>query len=102
MNEFSNYHDKSYLDDQDPEFNEDAHRWDKGGLVTKDNGIADRLLQNDRLYNTLKGDWKRSDFNKSRNIKTTTGRQDGKFYIQKEQLNVEYIMKICADYRKRA
>ena len=75
---------------------------DRGGLVTKDNGIADRLLQNDKLYNTLKGDWQRSDYNKSRNILTTTGREDGKFYIRREQFNVEYIREQCQEYRKRA
>jgi hypothetical protein len=101
-NEFENYHDKSYLGDEDPEFNEGAHRQDVGGLVTKDNGIADRLLQNDRLYNSLKGDWKRSDFNKSKNIKITTGREDGKFYIQREQFNVPRIIEECRAYRARA
>jgi len=100
--EFANYQDKSYLDDQDPEYNEGAHRQDVGGLVTKENGIADRLLQNDRLFNHLKGDWTRTDWNKSRNVKVTTGREDGKFYIKREQMNVEYIAEICADYRKRA
>jgi hypothetical protein len=93
---------KSYLDDEDPEHNADAFRIDKGGLVTQDNGIADRLLQNDKLYNTLKGDWKRTDTNKSQNIITTTGREDGKFYIRREQLNVEYIREQCQEYRKRA
>ena len=101
-NEFENYHDKSYLGDQDPEHNPDAHRQDRGGLVTADNGIADRLLQNDRLYNTLKGDWQRSDYNKSRNIRTTTGREDGKFYIKREQFNVDYIREQCQEYRRRA
>jgi len=76
--DFSNYQDRSELDGPEPEFDENAHRWDKGGLATADNGIADRLLQNDKLYNTLKSDWQRSDFNLSRNILTTTGREDGK------------------------
>ena len=93
---------KSYLDDADPEHNADQYRIDKGGLVTTDNGIADRLLQNDKLFNTLKGDWKRTDSNKSKNIVTTTGREDGKFYIRREQLNVEYIREQCQEYRKRA
>jgi hypothetical protein len=93
---------KSYLEDEDPDHNADQYRIDKGGLVTKDNGIADRLLQNDKLYNTLKGDWKRTDSNKSQNIITTTGREDGKFYIRREQLNVEYIREQCQEYRKRA
>lgn len=101
-NEFDNYHDKSYLDDTDPEFNEDAHRWDRGGLATADNGIADRLLQNDKLFNHLKGDWTNTGMNKSQNIKTTTGRQDGKFFMTKEQFNIPYIIQICQDYRKRA
>jgi hypothetical protein len=100
--EFDHYQDKSRLEGPDPEFNEDAHRWDRGGLATKDNGIADRLLQNDDLYRQLKGDWTREGFNKSQNIKTTTGRQDGKFYIKKEQLNIEYIKEQCAEYRRRA
>jgi hypothetical protein len=104
MNEEFDYagNKKSYLDDTDPEHNPDAFRMDKGGLVTTDNGIADRLLQNDKLYNTLKGDWQRSDYNKSRNILTTTGREDGKFYIKREQLNVEYIREQCQAYRKKA
>jgi len=93
---------KSYIGDEDPEHNADQFRMDRGGLVTTDNGIADRLLQNDKLYNTLKGDWKRSDYNKSKNILTTTGREDGKFYIRREQFNVEYIREQCQEYRKRA
>jgi hypothetical protein len=101
-NEFENYHDKSYLGDEDPEFNADAYRQDRGGLVTNDNGIADRLLKNDKLYNAMKGEWSREGWNKSHNIKVTTGRQDGKFYIKREQMNVEHIVKVCADYRKRA
>lgn len=86
----------------DPEWNADAHRWDKGGLATADNGIADRLLQNDKLYNHLKGDWTNEGFNKSKNIKTTTGREGGKFFMNKEQFNIPYIKEQCAEYRKRA
>ena len=74
MSEFQNYQDKSYLDpNEEPEHDPNAHRMDAGGLVTAHNGIADRLLQNDALFNTLKNDWKRTDYNKSRNVKTTTG-----------------------------
>ena len=90
------------IDDDLPEHNADAFRQDVGGLVTAHNGIADRLLKNDKLYNTLKGDWSREDFNLSKNIKTTTGREDGKFYIKREQMNVEYIAEQCEAYRKRA
>ena len=90
------------LNDEDPEWNVDAHRWDKGGLATKDNGIADRLLQNDKLYNHLKGDWTNTDFNKSKNIKTTTGREGGKFFIKREQQNAKAIAQHCAEYRKTA
>lgn len=86
----------------DPEFNEDAHRWDKGGLVTNDNGIADRLLKNDKLYKHLKGDWTNTGYNKSKNIKTTTGRDGGKFFMNKEQFNVPYIIEQCAAYRAKA
>jgi len=102
-NEFENYHDKSYLDDnQEPEYNEGAFRQDVGGLVTTDNGIADRLLKNDKLFNAMKGDWKRTDWNGSKNVKVTTGREDGKFYISREQFNLPQIMEACAEYRKRA
>ena len=102
MNEFDNYQDKSYLSDQEPEHDDKAFRQDHGGLVTADNGIADRLLKNDKLYNDMKGDWSREGWNKSRNVKVTTGRQEGKFYITREQMNVEYIAEQCAEYRKRA
>lgn len=103
MSEFDNYHDKSYLnDDEEPEFNEDAHRWDKGGLATADNGIADRLLSNDKLYHAMKGDWEKTDTNLSKNIVTTTGREGNKFYIKKEQLNIENIKQHCREYRARA
>ena len=102
MNEFNNYQDKSYLEGDDPEYNHDVHRQDVGGLVTTDNGIADRLLKNDKLYNTLTGDWKRTEFNKSKNVQVTTGREDGKFYISREQFNLPAIMEHCKEYRKRA
>lgn len=100
--EFKNYHDKSYLSDEDPEFDENAHRWDKGGLVTTDNGIADRLLQNDTLYKQLKGDWKRTDTNLSKNIITTTAREGGKLLLTREQLNLPAIKAHCQEYRKMA
>jgi hypothetical protein len=102
MDEFDNYHDTSQLGDEDPEFDQDAHRWDTGGLVTTDNGIADRLLQNDKLYNTLKSDWKREDYNLSKNMKVTTGREDGKMFLTREQFNIPAIMQHCKEYRERA
>ncbi len=102
MSEFNNYQDKSYLSGDEPEHDEKAFRQDSGGLVTADNGIADRLLKNDKLYNAMKGDWSREGWNKSKNIKVTTGRQEGKFYITREQMNVEYIAEQCAEYRRRA
>jgi hypothetical protein len=101
-NEFINYHDKSYLTDADPEFNADSHRRDVGGLINKDNGIADRLLQNDRLYQHVKSGEKTEGWNGNKNIKTTTYREGNKFIIQREQMNVEYIQEQCQEYRKRA
>jgi hypothetical protein len=50
----------------------------------------------------MKGDWQREGWNGNHNIKTTTGREDGKFYIRREQMNVDYIVELCAEYRKRA
>jgi hypothetical protein len=101
-NEFKNYQDTSQLTGDEPEFNEDAHRWDRGGLVTEDNGVADRLLKNDQLYNELKGDWTRTDYNLSRNIKVTTGRDHGKTFMTREQFNIPAILEHCREYRKRA
>ena len=91
-----------YLDDTDPEKNHDYWRQDHGGMITNHNGVADKLLQNDKLYKQMKGDWKRTDFNKSNNIKVTTGREDGKFFIQREQNNIEAIKQHCKEYRARA
>ena len=99
MNDINN---SELIDDDLPDHDPNAFRQDAGGLVTQHNGIADRLLKNDKLYNTLKGDWKREDWNKSKNVKVTTGREDGKFYIKREQMNVEFIAQQCAEYRKRA
>lgn len=82
--------------------NYDYLRQDAGGMVTNHNGVADRLLKNDELYRSLKGDWQRTAWSSNKNIKTTTGRKGGKFYIQREQMNVNAIKAECRDYRKRA
>lgn len=91
-----------YLDDTDPEKNFDFLRQDHGGMITNHNGMADRLLQNNDLYNAMKGDWKRTDFNKSKNIITTSGREDGKFFIRREQRNSKAIADHCKRYREAA
>ena len=89
-------------DDSDVEHNPNYHRQDHGGMVTAHNGVADKLLKNDKLYNSLKGDWRREDWTKNNNIKVTTGRSGGKFYIQREQMNVDIIARECQEYRKKA
>jgi hypothetical protein len=91
-----------YLSNDDVTKDFDYMRQDAGGMVTTHNGVADKLLQNNELYNAMKGDWKRTDWNRSKNIKITTGREDGKFYVQREQHNAEDIAKMCALYRQRA
>jgi hypothetical protein len=91
-----------YLSNEEVTKDFDYMRQDVGGMVTQHNGVADRLLQNNQLYNAMKGDWKRTDYNKSKNIKITTGREDGKFYIQREQNNAQDIAKMCALYRQAA
>ena len=91
-----------YLPDNDPEKNFDYYRQDHGGMITNHNGVADKLLKNDKLYNSMKGDWSRTDTNKSKNIIVTTGREDGKFYIKREQQNVKAIAKACREYREAA
>ncbi len=68
-------------------------------MVTNHNGVADALLKNDKLYNSMKGDWSRTSWNASNNIKTTTGRQDGKFFITREQHNAEAVARRCQEYR---
>jgi len=98
----NNINQPEYLDDKDPEKNHNYWRQDHGGTVTSHNGVADKLLQNDKLYNSLKGDWTRSDYNKSGNIKVTTGREDGKFYIQREQNNIEAVVEGVKAYRAAA
>jgi hypothetical protein len=91
-----------YLDDNDPQKNHDYYRQDHGGMITTDNGLADRLLQNNDLYNSMKGDWTRTEASKSKNIITTTGREDGKFYIKREQLNIKRILEDVKNYRNAA
>jgi hypothetical protein len=91
-----------YLDDKDPEKNHDYWRQDHGGMVTAHNGVADKLLQNNDLYNSMKGDWTRTDTNKSGNMIVTTGREDGKFYIRREQQNTEEIKLRVKNYRHAA
>jgi len=88
--------------DDDVEKNFDYMRQDAGGMVTNHNGVADKLLRNDDLYNELKGDWSRTSHNASGNIITTTGREDGNFYIRREQLNDKAIMAHCKAYRAAA
>ena len=90
-----------YIDD-DPVADYSHLRQDAGGMVTQHNGVADRLLQNNNLYRTMKGDWTREGWNLSQNIKTTTGREDGKFYIKREQMNTDAIVEECRAYRAAA
>lgn len=91
-----------YLDNTDPEKNLNYYRQDHGGMVTNHNGVADKLLLNNDLYNSMKGDWSRTDWSKNNNIKTTTGREDGKFYIRREQQNTEEIKRRVKNYRHAA
>ena len=92
-----------YLDDNDPEKNHDYWRQDHGGMVTTHNGVAEKLLANNNdLYNSMKGDWKRTDTNKSGNMIVTTGREDGKFYIKREQQNTDEIKQRVKNYRHAA
>lgn len=71
-------------------------------MVTAHNGVADVLLKNNDLYRSMQGDWKRTAWNASKNILTTTGREDGKFYIKREQQNVAAVARRCQEYRRAA
>ena len=96
------YHKPEYIDVHNVTANYDHLRQDSGGMVTAHNGVADKLLRNDKLYRSMKGDWKRSGWNGNQNILTTTGRENGKFYIRREQMNTEYIKQKCREYRAGA
>jgi hypothetical protein len=98
----SDINNPEYLDNSDPEKNYDYWRQDHGGMVTQHNGVADKLLQNNDLYRSMKGDWSRTAWNKGNNIKVTTGRQDGKFYITREQMNTEEVKLRVKNYRHAA
>jgi len=91
-----------YIDASKVEYNYDYNRQDHGGMVTNHNGVADKLLRNDRLFKEMKGDWTRTAWNAGHNIKTTTGRENGKFYIKREQMNVAAVARRCQEYRKAA
>jgi hypothetical protein len=96
----SNIDNPEYLDNEDPEKNLNYWRQDERGMVTNHNGVADRLFSvNDKLYKSMKGDWTRSDWSKSKNIKTTTGRDGGNFYITREQTNTDAIIDAVKQYR---
>ena len=97
----SNNH-PEYLDNNDPEKDYNYYRQDQGGMITNHNGLADKLLKNDDLYRSMKGDWTRTNTNQSGNIIITTGREDGKFYIKREQQNTELIKAGVREYRKTA
>ena len=92
----------SLLGNDEPETNLDYTRRDHGGMITSHNGLADALLRNDQLYRAMKGNWSREGWNKSGNIKTTTGREDGKFYVRREQMNTEAVAERCRRYRQAA
>lgn len=95
--------DASYIGDDDPELDLSILRQDAGGVITNHNGLADALLsRNNDLYNSLKGDWQRTSWNKGHNILTTTGREGDKFYIRREQMNTEIIADRCKRYRAAA
>ena len=98
----TDYNKPEYLDDTDPEKDYNYYRQDHGGMITTHNGMADRLLQNNDLYRSMKGDWSRTNTNKSGNIIITTGREDGKFYIKREQQNTEAVKAAVREYRKTA
>ena len=101
-NTMSDNNQPEYLDDTDPEKNWDYYRQDHGGMVTSHNGVADKLLQNDDLFRSMKGDWSRTAWNKNENIRVTTGREDGKFYIKREQMNENEIKQRVKNYRHAA
>lgn len=92
----------SHIGDEEITRNMDYTRRDEGGMITNHNGMADALLKNNDIYREYKGDWQHTSWNKGHNIKTTTGRKDGKFYITREQMNVQATAERCRRYREAA
>ena len=98
----NNINEPEYLDNIDLEKNHNYYRQDHGGMITNHNGIADKLIKNNEMYNAMKGNWTRTETNKSKNMIITTGREDGKFYIKREQLNIKRILEDVKNYREAA
>tara|TARA_R110000772_G_scaffold232819_1_gene344354 strand:+ start:1579 stop:2187 length:609 start_codon:yes stop_codon:yes gene_type:complete len=95
--------DNPELLDDDIEFNADYYRQDTGtGIITEDNGLAEVMLRDNKLYNSMKGDWASTRLSQSGNMKITTGRKDGQAYITREQFNIEAIAEKCRLYREAA
>ena len=86
----------------DVQRNENYMRQDHSIINAEESGIADRLLKNDQLYRSMKGDWERSDWAGGGFTRTTTGRKDGKFFITREQINTQAIAEGAQRYRKMA
>lgn len=78
-------------------------RTDQGsGLVTNHNGMADALLRNNDNYRAYRGDWRHGDWNGSGLIHTTMGREDGRLYRRRHQINTDAIAQGVANYRASA
>ena len=90
------------INPDDVNTNLDYLRQDAGGMITNHNGVADKLLKNNKLFRAMQGEWERTDWNGTKNIKTTTGRKDGKFFITREQFNIEGIRERARLYREAA
>lgn len=90
------------INDDDVQRDLNYMRQDRGGIVTEESGLADRLLTNDKLYRAMKGDWSRSEWVGGGFTKVTTGRKDGKFFITREQHNIEAIKAGVKRYRELA
>lgn len=82
--------------------NTDYMRQDHSIINAEDSGLADRLLSNNKLYREMKGDWERSEWIGGGFTKMTTGRKDGKFFITREQHNIEAIKAGVKRYRQMA
>lgn len=89
-----------YADDYLPEFNE--HYYEEGGMIDTNNGVADKLLQNNDLYRNLKGDWSMNMTSENKNFEWQIGKKDGQTYIKRTQHNIEQIKQRVREYREWA
>jgi len=82
--------------------NEDYFNQSHGGILGEKEALAELMFKDNGRYAKYKGDWTNSDWVGGGFTKITTGRKDGKFFITREQHNIEAIKAGVKRYREMA